>query len=127
MSKGGVFTPEGFIMLAIAGFLDFMMLICIVLTAAFGIGVIIGKIVYVFGLAIITPWQMSRYGILKGKKATKKGGASVRVSFEKMKKKFVQKQLGRLAFKIIPILGDFYPPCWHGPRVLEGQQGESLA
>jgi hypothetical protein len=112
MSSGGVFTPEGFIMLAIAGFLDFVMMICIVLTAAFGVGLVAGKIVYVVGLAIITPWQMSKYGFFKGVGARKSGNkksAWQEARMKKLKQKFMSKQLRRLAFKVVPILGDFYP------------------
>ena len=88
-------------MLIIAGMLDFLSIICGILSL-FGIGLILSKIVYAFGLVIIGGWQFLRSGTLPGKKKNK-GMATA------LAKKFFKKHWKKLAAKAIPFFGDIIP------------------
>lgn len=100
--KGSLFTPEGVVMMFVGVMLDFASLICVFLILVFGIGLILAKIVYIFGLIIISVWMLFRSGTLPGK--GKLG--------EKMKKglvDFFKKNWKNLAGKAVPAIGDAIP------------------
>lgn len=99
---GALFSPEGILMMGIAILLDLASLICVFLILVFGIGFILAKIVYFFGLIIISVWVFFRSGALPGKEKTG----------EKMKKglvDFFKKNWKKLAGKAVPAIGDALP------------------
>lgn len=57
-----ILTPEGFIMLFIAGVFDALGFGCFVLVFVFGIGIIPGRIVSFTGFAVIAIWRFVRAG-----------------------------------------------------------------
>ena len=99
--SGAILSPEGVMMLFIAALLDFLSIICAILILAFGIGLLLSKVVYVFGFIIIGAWQFFRSGTLPGKKG--KGMAETAL------KKFFKKHWKKLAAKFIPVIGDIIP------------------
>jgi cysteine sulfinate desulfinase/cysteine desulfurase-like protein len=104
---GALVSPEGVVMLSIAGILDFLSIIGAVLIALFGIGLIFSKIVYIFGLILIGGWSLFRSGTIPTKKKGVKGKTT-----EMVKKKlgeFFKRHWKRLGVKFIPVLGDIIP------------------
>lgn len=97
---GALFSPEGIIMMLLAILIDTAGLICLILTAIFGIGQIISLVVDIIGMVLIGGWMLSRYGRMTGTKGAKKAGG-------KLLKRFGLSFLGEL----IPIFGDV-APCW---------------
>ncbi len=95
-----IFTPGGVVMLAVAALLDFLTMICAILIIVFGVGLILAKIVYFTGLAIISIWTLSRGGALP----IKKGGKEMNPLMV-----FLKRQWKKLAFRAIPGLGDAIP------------------
>ena len=94
-TSGNLMSPEGFIMLSIAGFLD--------VTSALLSPTIIGsKIIYGFGIVTIGLWQLFRSGY-KGASKAKKDKA------KEMAEKFFKKHWGKLLVKAVPFLGDITP------------------
>ena len=98
---GALLSPEGVMMLFIAGLLDFLSIVSAILILAFGLGLLLGRIVYIFGFILIGGWQFFRSGTLPGKKG--KGMAS------SLLKKFLKKHWKKLAAKVIPVIGDLIP------------------
>jgi len=99
---GALFSPEGIIMMAVAILLDSASIICVFLILVFGIGFLLAKIVYIFGLIITTVWIFFRSGALPGKEKTG----------EKIKKglvDFFKKNWKKLAGKAVPAIGDALP------------------
>ena len=105
---GALLSPEGVMMLFIAGFLDFLSIVCAILILAFGVGVLLGRIVYVFGLIIISFWQLFRQGSITPNPGEGKGGKA-KAAMEAVAKKFFKKQWKKLAVKAIPAIGDIIP------------------
>ena len=97
---GALFSPEGIIMMLLAGLIDTIGLFCLALTLVFGIGQAISPILDTIGLILIGGWMLSRYGRMTGTKGAKKAGG-------KLLKRFGLSFLGEL----IPIFGDV-APCW---------------
>jgi len=104
--KGALFSPEGIMMLFIAGLFDVAGWISIILVAAFGIGVLLGQIVNAFGFTVIGMWIFFRSGSMsiKNPKSGKERGAA-----QGLVKKFLKKQWKKLLVEICPVLGDIYP------------------
>ena len=97
---GALFSPEGVIMMLLAILIDTAGLICLILTAIFGIGQVISLVVDIIGMVLIGGWMLSRYGRMTGTKGAKKAGG-------KLLKRFGLSFLDEL----IPIFGDV-APCW---------------
>lgn len=103
---GTLLSPEGVMMLFIAGMFDLAGWICIILVAALGIGVLIGQIVNVLGFIVIGVWIFFRSGSMPTKKPEPGEGKGMT---QGLIKKFLKKQWKKLVVEICPILGDIYP------------------
>lgn len=110
-SGEGVLTPEGLVMLSVAGLLDVAGWVCAILIAAFGIGALIGRIVSICGYIIIGIWQLARSGGVSIPWKAKGGKIGSRDSgiVETMAKKFLKRQWKKLVVEAIPVLGDISP------------------
>lgn len=100
--SNSLLSPEGIVMMIIGITLDFASLICVFLILVFGIGLVLAKIVYLFGLIIISVWMLFRSGTLPEKGKLE----------EKMKKglvDFFKKNWKNLAGKAVPAIGDAIP------------------
>lgn len=101
--KTSLLSPEGILMMTIGITLDALSVICAVLILAFGIGLILSKIVYAFGFIIVFAWSMFRGGgIQQGK-----GGINKQAS--KGLDSFLKKYKKNLITKAIPAIGDVLP------------------
>ena len=103
---GALLSPEGVMMLFIAGMFDVAGWICIILVAALGVGVLVGQIVNVLGFIVIGAWVFSRSRSMPTKKP-KPGEEKGMV--QGLVKKFLKKQWKKLVVEICPVLGDIYP------------------
>ncbi len=103
---GDLLSPEGVMMLFIAGMFDVAGWICIILVAAFGVGVLVGQIVNVLGFIVIGAWIFSRSGSMPTKKPKLGEGEGMT---QGLVKKFLKKQWKKIVVEICPILGDIYP------------------
>ncbi len=100
--QGGtnMLSPVALLMMTIGIILDFLSIICGILILAFGIGLILSKIVYVIGFIIVTTWSIFRGGgIQRDKKGKGKGSVGG----------FLKKYKKNLSSKAIPGIGDFIP------------------
>lgn len=95
-------SPMGVMMLAIAVFLDLLSIICVILILAFGIGIVLAKIVYIVGCVIIFGWQLVNSGTISKQKNKRQAGV-------KLMKKFFKKQWKKMAAKAVPAIGDALP------------------
>ena len=105
---GALTSPEGVVMLFMAGLFDLMSIICAVLIFLFGIGLLLSKIVYIVGLILFGGWALFRgSGALPTKKKGK-GGKMTEIAKEKLGK-FFKKHWKKLGAKLIPVFGDIIP------------------
>ena len=95
-----LYSPQALVMLTRGIMLDIASIICVVLIAAAGIGLILAKIVYVIGLVIVTTWVFIRSGQLSGVAEDK---------FSSVIQRLMKKQGKKIAFKAVPIAGDALP------------------
>lgn len=63
-----IFTPEGFLMLFIAGIFDFLGYVSFAFIWIFGVGLILGRIISFTGLMVIVAWRFVRSGNVSSKK-----------------------------------------------------------
>ena len=103
-----VLSPEGIFILGIAGILDLLGYVSVVLYLLLGVGVLLGRIVSVVGFIIIGGWQFTRSGTLPSMSKEKKDGA-VKGAATKLAKKFFKKHWKKLALELTPIAGDLMP------------------
>lgn len=112
--KEDIFTPEGVIMLTIAGLLDLIGIICAILVVLFGLGAIFGQVVNVLGYTILGVWLSLRAGFAGEEKAQaetsqkKERGIAFKVA-KSVIKRFLKKQWKKLIAETIPLIGDVYP------------------
>lgn len=99
---GALFSPEGTIMMFIAIILDLLSIICVFLILVFGIGLLLAKIVYIFGLVTTSVWILFRSGTLPGK-------GKLREKMIKGLTDFLKKNWKKLAGKAVPVIGDALP------------------
>ena len=88
--KSSIFSPRGFILISIGLLLDFLCIICVILVLAFGVGILLAKIVYVVGtvfFAVLSMFNKEEDPLLR----------------------FFKKQWKKLAVKAIPVVGDAIP------------------
>lgn len=88
--KSSIFSPRGFILISIGLTLDLLCIICVILILAFGVGILLAKIVYIIGMVIFT--ILSLFGKEKDPVI-----------------QFFKKQWKKLAAKAIPVVGDALP------------------
>jgi len=96
-------SPEGFTMLSIALLLDILSIICLILIVALGVGLVLGRVVYISGLIIIGGWQLFRSGNTPLSRNERKKIATT------IAKTFFKKHWKKLAIKAVPIIGDLLP------------------
>jgi len=100
-------SPEGIVMLFIAGIFDSISIICAILIFFFGLGLLLSKIVYIIGLISIGAWVLSRSGALPAKKKDEHDKMAEIVK-QKLGK-FFKKHWKKLGAKLIPLFGDIVP------------------
>lgn len=89
--KSSILSPRGFILISVGLLLDFLCLICVILILAFGVGLLLAKIVYFLGLVIF-----ALFSIAGGKGQNALGD-------------FFKRQWKKLLVKAIPGVGDAVP------------------
>ena len=98
-------SPEGILMMSVGGLLDILSIIAAILILAFGVGLLLAKIIYIVGLIFVGTWAFFRSGKLpvggKGEGLMKKGGKSLL--------SFLKRQWPKLTGKAIPAIGDALP------------------
>lgn len=99
-TTSNIFTPAGVVMLTIGVILDFASIICAILIIAFGVGLLLAKVVYFVGLIITSLWAFARSGSIP----IKKGGKEMSPLTH-----FFKKQWKKLAAKAVPAIGDALP------------------
>jgi len=101
--KTSLLSPEAVLMLSAGIMLDFLSIICAILYALLGAGLILSKIVYIIGFIIVTIWSIFRgSGIQQGKGKMSKQESKGFGNFLKKYKK-------NLVLKAVPIVGDIVP------------------
>jgi len=98
-------TVEGIMMLMVAIIFDMAGFICVVLIAAFGIGVVLGRVVSAAGLIVFTIWAAVRGSGSPGKKGRDEAQGMAKSAFQK----FLKKHWKKLSVEAFPILGDISP------------------
>ena len=92
-------SPEGILMMSVAGMLDILSIIGAILILAFGAGLLFAKIVYIVGLIIVGIWAFFRSGTLPAR--GKRGGRTLM--------RFLRRQWPKLVGKAVPAVGDVLP------------------
>ncbi len=101
--KTSLFSPEAIVMMTIGITLDFLSIICAILILAFGIGLILSKIVYAIGFIIVIAWSMFRGGGIQ------QGKGKIKKQMSKGIDDFLKKYKKNLVVKLIPAIGDVLP------------------
>ena len=99
---GSLLSAEGIIMMGIAILLDLISMICVVLILVFGVGIVLAKIVYIFGLIVTSVWIFFRSRTLPGK-------GKLRTKMARGLSDFFKKHWKSLAGKAVPAIGDALP------------------
>jgi len=103
-------SPDILIMFILAIILDFLGLICLVLSF-FGIGIVISLVVDIIGMVLFIPWTLIRSGQIKGK---------ANVVLKKILKRFVAPSI----IEVIPLLGDI-SFSWTITVILEAREADN--
>jgi len=102
--KSSIFSVEGVVMLSIGAMLDLASIICVILIVAFGVGLILAKIVYFIGLFTVLIWISTRRGPTEISSLKKKTSQTSSKLFD-----FLKRRWKKLAVKFIPAFGDAAP------------------